>query len=371
MATVSNGDLIRAVSDDALGGAEVVFRASYDELLDTVCKLVTEAESRGAEIASAQPAPGEAMGPEVRAMVESCLRVLEDPAMHNAGKGQAVLELANRLRGLQPNVWTAAPNSVSPALAFHKCRECGNTFTWVTYDETRCLDCCEKEEAASAVAEPDEIAIDALLAANQALAAARDAAESRAEELKAQLAEAQGKLAARDEERAALLGIIARREPRKHRGVPQGETGLLCGHSDCWCYQDPDVRLAVQHSARPTKPNPAGERGAFRVGQRVIWVGRAEDEGTVCQIKRIDVNGTAQLIPLEMTGERWQYTALLTNLRPMVDPAPPQPSAVDSLRAELIAGLRFADDNWGSCEGHSGKTFARTLADLLERGGQK
>jgi hypothetical protein len=50
------------------------------------------------------------------AAVTQCLAAISDPTMHNAGKGQAVADLATRIKGLHPNVWTAAPNSVSPAL---------------------------------------------------------------------------------------------------------------------------------------------------------------------------------------------------------------------------------------------------------------
>ena len=45
MSEVKVSDLHKALADDALGGAEVVFQSSYDELLDTVASLIATAEA--------------------------------------------------------------------------------------------------------------------------------------------------------------------------------------------------------------------------------------------------------------------------------------------------------------------------------------
>lgn len=125
------------------------------------------------------------------------------------------------------------------------------------------------------------------------------------------------------EEFPALAADLERRWGKA--GCPIAPRQCCTGYGRTFCDCECHGKAA---DPTPTEPEAPAR---FRVGQRVRWL--AKDVNLVCQIKSLTAI-TAQVIPLALSGERWQYTAALSNLQPLeetqrhpADPAPPKPGA--------------------------------------------
>lgn len=164
-----------------------------------------------------------------------------------------------------------------------------------------------------------------------------DAAERRAIQQAAadeppRATEAGGAVAGEAEEEVAT-SATGEAKPEEHTCRPD-DLSAYCASCDAE-YEAEMVTFAAKHSLTGSLTRaPQGEqKAAFAVGQVVRWkcgAWTAHAVDLVCRIKSLTAI-TAQVAPVDLQGERWEYTAALANLT-VVEPAEPAPPAELSKR---------------------------------------